>query len=553
MMINQKETTSTPTEPEAGRPVARQLPAAGVVLILLGALGFVLTREARSEQATPAAPQNPNVVGVSAEGSQVLDIRTGTASLVNLDETIKTTGLVSFPSDRTIKVAPRLTGRVREVSVKLGDHVAAGQKLATLESSDAASAVSTELQNQATLRQAKLDLERVERLQKLGTPDVTAALAAYNQAMNATKTAKDVLDLSKHQRDIGGLTEKPLEDATNALIAARSTLQQAQADLTLAQKDRDRKKKLLELGLVAQSDMEQSEDTYDKAQVNVKSGEDAVKLAEEAVTREKKAFNSHLYADQTIKANENAYAQALLQEAAAQKALQLAKAQITRDLTAARTAYAVAQYNDRNSARAVALLGSPDAKGTMVITSPMEGVVTERDVSPGQVIDQTGVTPWQMFVISNPVMVWVDADVHETDIAKVSRGSRVTITVAGAPGRTFEGSVFDIAPTLDKTSHAVKVRSVIPNQQKLLKDGMYAQVSLHVTGAHNAVAVPMAAVSHEQDGDYVYVPDGKEYRKQLVTLGPIRGDTVVVAKGVAAGERMVTHGALFLGAQVSGD
>jgi RND family efflux transporter MFP subunit len=183
----------------------------------------------------------------------------------------------------------------------------------------------------------------------------------------------------------------------------------------------------------------------------------------------------------------------------------------------------------------------------------MEGVVTERDVSPGQVIDQTGVTPWQMFVISNPVMVWVDADVHETDIAKVIRGSRVTITVAGAPGRTFEGSVFDIAPTLDKTSHAVKVRSVIPNQQKLLKDGMYAQVSLHVTGEHNAVAVPMAAVSHEQDGDYVYLPDGKEYRKRLVTLGPMRGDAVVVEKGVAPGERVVTHGALYLGAQVSGD
>ena len=133
------------------------------------------------------------------------------------------------------------------------------------------------------------------------------------------------------------------------------------------------------------------------------------------------------------------------------------------------------------------------------------------------------------------------------------QGARVTISVAGAPGRTFEGAVSDIAPTLDKTSHTVKVRSVIPNTARLLKDGMYADVSIHVSGRHNAVVIPLAAVSHEEDGDYVYVPAGGVYHRRLVTLGPIRSDNIVVTKGVKPGEQVVTHGALFLGAQISDD
>jgi cobalt-zinc-cadmium efflux system membrane fusion protein len=299
--------------------------------------------------------------------------------------------------------------------------------------------------------------------------------------------------------------------------------------------------------------MEQSQDAFDKAKVSVQADEESARLAQQAVTREQKAFHSNLYADQTVRANDAAYRQAQIQEAAALRALQLARTQILRDLEQARTDLQTAQLNYENSQHALDLLGHPNADGTVPITSPMAGVVTERDVSPGQVVDQSQETPWQMFVVSNADTVWVDADVHEADVAQVRMGAPVTIEVAGAPGREFAGRVSDIAPTLDKTSHTIKVRSVIRNPEGLLKDGMYADVAIHVSGKHNALVVPLAAVSHEQDGDYVYVPGGGQYHRRLVKLGATHGDRVTVTDGVKAGEQVVTHGALFLGAHVTDD
>ena len=221
--MNEQHTRLAPSEPQPNgngngtlpqqneqRTFARQLPATLVVLILLFLTGFLLTRQARSTQEKPAAPQDPNQVSVSEEGKQATEIQTGPARLTSLDESIQTTELVSFPSDRTVKVAPRLTGRVRQVFVKLGDRVSAGQRLAILESVDAATAESTYQQNKTALHQADLDLQRQERLYRLGTPDVTSAQAAYDEAVTARKQAKVVLDLSKNQDQIGGFTQKPL-------------------------------------------------------------------------------------------------------------------------------------------------------------------------------------------------------------------------------------------------------------------------------------------------------------------------------------------------------
>jgi cobalt-zinc-cadmium efflux system membrane fusion protein len=534
-------------------PLARQVSATVIVLAILALAAFLLSRQARSEQTPQSEPTNPNVVASNEEGKSAADIRIGVAVRQSLDTAIRTTGLISYPTDSSVKIAPRVTGRVRQVFVKLGDRVRAGQPLAILESSDAATAQATYRTSRAALRQAQLDLERFRRLQWLGTPDVTAAQAAYKEAVASTKAAKTVLDLSKNQEKIGGFTQKPLEDATNGLIAAQSTLVQARADFVLAQKDYTRKKQLLAIGVAAKMDVEQSQDTFDKAQSQVAAAEGSVKLAQQAVAREEKAFGSNLYADQAVKQNEAAYVQALLQEQSAQKALQLAKAQILRDLSAAETAYTTAVVNAQNAAEALALLGNPSADGSLAVTSPVSGVVTERDVSPGQVVDQSTETPWQMFVVSNPGAVWVDADVHEADIGAVRAGARVSIGVAASPGSRFSGSVFSIAPTMDKTSHTVKVRSVIPNPTGLLRDGMYADVSIDVRSARSGIVVPMSAVSHTEDGDYVYVPSGLQFHRRLVTLGPARGDRVVVTSGISAGERIVTHGALYLGAQIADD
>ena len=233
----------------------------------------------------------------------------------------------------------------------------------------------------------------------------------------------------------------------------------------------------------------------EKAQAAVSSDAESVKLAEQALAREQKAFQSNLYSDQQVRAAESAYRQAQLQQDAAERNLRLAKTQVLRDLRQAQSDYRTAQFNAEDARNKIVLLGQPGSDGTVSIKSPIAGIVTDKQVTDGQIVDQSQMTPWQMFVISSAATVWVEADVYEKDIAEVHDGQTVQIHVAAAPNRDFTGRVIHIAPALDKTSRAVKVRAEIPNPAGLLKDGMYAEVTIATGNAKSAPMIPMGSDS----------------------------------------------------------
>jgi multidrug resistance efflux pump len=255
------------------------------VLVVLGVLGVVLLRQPRSEaQSAPAVSSSE--VSVSDSGRHLVDLKTAVVQARALDNDLHTTGLVSYPADQTVKISPRVAGRIRTVLVRVGDAVAAGQTLAILESPDAAAAQTTFVQDENKLRLARSNLDRQERLFRLGTPEVTQAQANLDQARANTRYNRDALAKIKEQAGIGGFTEKPIEDAENASVAAESALAQAQSDLALAQRDHDRKVKLLEIGVVAKTDVEASQNVLEKAQVSVAADQRQVDLAHQAVARD---------------------------------------------------------------------------------------------------------------------------------------------------------------------------------------------------------------------------------------------------------------------------
>ena len=139
------------------------------------------------------------------------------------------------------------------------------------------------------------------------------------------------------------------------------------------------------------------------------------------------------------------------------------------------------------------------------------------------------------------------------------------------PGRVFEGVIKHIAPVVDPKTRAVKVRVVLANLGGALKDGMFANVSIAGSRGRAVTVVPLSAVQHDGDQDFVYVSDSRSaggtlanensgganngsssYKKRAVKLGASRGEDVVVLDGLKPGERVVTHGALFLGEQAGG-
>lgn len=532
-----------------GRQWALSASAIGIAVIA----AFVLSR-ARSDAQSPApAPASTDEVTVSENGASATELKLEVVHTEVVSNQLRTTGLVTYPADRTVKVVPRLQGRVRKMLVQVGDKVSVGQPIAILESSDAASAKAADLQSQNRLQAARAALERQRRVFRLGTNDVATAEAAVDQAKVAENTARELLARTKYQSKIGGFTEKPVEDARNAMIAAQAALSQARSDLALSTKELDRKRKLFEIGVASRSDLDSAQNAYEKSLSSVNADEESYQLARQAFNREKQAFESKLYSDQQTIAAESALSQAQVQLAAANRNLKLAKAQILRDLQQAESDFHAATIDAENARRNVELLGSPNFDGTLTIAAPVSGTIIDKTASSGQLVDTSQMSPWQLCVIADTTTVWVDGDVFESEVSRVQVGQRVRITTTATGSKAFEGRVKSVAPTLDRSARSVKVRVEISNETGLLKDGEFAELSIEVGSKRSVITIPAAGVFHDGDADFAYVGSGKKFKKVQIHVGQRFGDRVEVTAGLTVGQSVVSHGAIFLGAQADGD
>ena len=184
------------------------------------------------------------------------------------------------------------------------------------------------------------------------------------------------------------------------------------------------------------------------------------------------------------------------------------------------------------------------------ITAPFPGVVVSKRVARGSLV--TAGTP--AFTIADTRVAKVSFGVPDLALRAFKVGDTLAVTTEAIPDRTFRGRVSLIGPAADTASRVFAVEISIPNAGQSLKMGMVATVV--AAGAQDASpkpAIPLAAVvkAESAPGGYgVYAIDnaGGMDRVRLlpVSLGPVRGDAVVVTAGLAAGQRIVATAGLQL-------
>lgn len=182
-----------------------------------------------------------------------------------------------------------------------------------------------------------------------------------------------------------------------------------------------------------------------------------------------------------------------------------------------------------------------------VIRAPIAGTVVERLISPGQLL-QAGTTP--AFTIADLSTVWVMANVFEADLAAVRKGESVSVKSAVSP-TPFDGTVDYVGALVDSATRATSVRLVVRNRGDLLKSGMYVDVTIHADSRKTGILVPNDAVLRDdQNLPFVFIATGTgnnlHYARRGIVLGPQIGSGYEVRSGLAPGDRVVAHGALFL-------
>lgn len=234
-----------------------------------------------------------------------------------------------------------------------------------------------------------------------------------------------------------------------------------------------------------------------------------------------------------------------------QKHLWTDKATSLEDLQQAEDAWRNAKAEYERAQEKVRLLhvGGAVTQG-YALTSPIDGVVLGRNISPGEQIQgmYSGGSSPELFTVGDTDEVWVFGAVYETDLARVHAGAKVDVSVVGLP-KTFTGTLDYVADMLDPQTRTASIRCTIANPEHLLRPEMYA--TLRVTAAaKSALAIPRSAIVHLGGTPLVFVDrghasDGRERFERLpVDVDETgSGPWVPVAHGVDRGDRVVVKGA----------
>ena len=184
--------------------------------------------------------------------------------------------------------------------------------------------------------------------------------------------------------------------------------------------------------------------------------------------------------------------------------------------------------------------------GSTQIRAPFPGVVTATYLEEGEVfvlMPGGGTSSPAVVELVQMDTVKVHVDVAERHLALVRPGIRAVLTADGRPGRTFQGRVRLVEPSLSALTRSSRAEIAVPNPGEVLLPGMFAHVTLELR-PQETVLIPSRAVA-QQEGTgtyYAMVVDGGVAVRRELQLGQMYGEHYEVLAGLAGGEHAVTSG-----------
>ena len=172
------------------------------------------------------------------------------------------------------------------------------------------------------------------------------------------------------------------------------------------------------------------------------------------------------------------------------------------------------------------------------IVAPFDGVVGLKQLSVGRYVEPGD----ELVALERIDPLYLDFRLSERWLTKLVPGETVAVTVDALPGRSFVGTITALDPKVDVNGRAVQLRATVPNQDRVLRPGLFARIQVELDDRPGAVLVPEAAVVLQERGPIVFrVEDGKAVLTP-VTTGVRRDGRVEITEGLAAGTTVVVNG-----------
>jgi RND family efflux transporter MFP subunit len=188
-------------------------------------------------------------------------------------------------------------------------------------------------------------------------------------------------------------------------------------------------------------------------------------------------------------------------------------------------------------------MGAQAQLGYSEIRSPINGVITDRPLYPGEMA-AAGTALLTVMDISSVI---AKAHIPQSDAAALKVGDKGSMTVPGIE-EPIEGKVTVVSPALDPNSTTVEVWLEAKNPKQVLKPGTSVQLSMTAQTVKDALVIPANSVITGPDGTTAVMlagSDGRAHQKP-VKLGIRNGDDVQIVEGLTATDKVVASGAYGL-------
>ncbi len=187
------------------------------------------------------------------------------------------------------------------------------------------------------------------------------------------------------------------------------------------------------------------------------------------------------------------------------------------------------------------LAGQRPEIGRLNVTAPTGGLILSRSVEVGQIVSPGS---GALFRLAEGGQMEMRAQLSQQDLAAVHVGMTAKVTPVGSD-RSFIGTVWQVAPTIDPQSRLGDVRISVPYDPSM-RPGGFAEVSI-TGGTTTAPLLPQSAVLSDDRGNYVYIVNAKnEIERRDIKIGTVGDNGVTIAAGITGNEAVVLSAGPFL-------
>jgi RND family efflux transporter MFP subunit len=175
------------------------------------------------------------------------------------------------------------------------------------------------------------------------------------------------------------------------------------------------------------------------------------------------------------------------------------------------------------------------------VLAPFDGVITQRNIDVGSLVQADAVSSTFMFTIMQSDVIRAQVFVPQDQAFGLTPGIGAIVRVPEIPNRTFPGKVTRVADALAPGTRTLLTEIDIENPDGMLTPGTYGTIELHIPRKTPSLRVPAEAIIFNAGGLQVAVVKDGVAHIQKISVGRDLGTAVEVVSGVAAGNQVILN------------